>query len=147
MFCSIRDSLLFDISIMRKELKIFSKADDLRKVEKFVDEVSVDLSLNDEIYGNLLIATLEAANNAIVHGNKGKEDKSVDILLTREKSKLILRVQDQGSGFDYKNIPDPTAPENIEKINGRGVFLMQKLSDQIEFFENGSIVQLTFTLK
>jgi len=147
MFCSIKDSLLFDISIMRKELKIFSKADDLRKVEKFVDEVSVDLSLNDEIYGNLLIATLEAANNAIVHGNKGKEDKSVDILLTREKSKLILRVQDQGSGFDYKNIPDPTAPENIEKINGRGVFLMQKLSDQIEFFENGSIVQLTFTLK
>ena len=65
----------------------------------------------------------------------------------KEKSKIILRVQDQGPGFDYQNIPDPTSPENIEKINGRGVFLMQKLSDQIEFFENGSIVQLTFILK
>lgn len=132
---------------MRKELIIKSKSDNLREVEKFVDEVSSELSLNDEIYGNLLIATLEAANNAIVHGNKGQEDKNVDILLTKEKSKIILRVQDYGPGFDYKNIPDPTSPENIEKINGRGVFLMQKLSDQIEFFENGSIVQLTFTLK
>jgi serine/threonine-protein kinase RsbW len=132
---------------MRKELKIKSISEDLRKVEKFVDEVSAELSLNDEIYGNLLIAALEAANNAIVHGNNGQEDLDVDILLTKEKTRIVLRVQDQGPGFDYKNIPDPTAPENIEKINGRGVFLMQKLSDQIEFFENGSIVELTFSLK
>ena len=132
---------------MKKELKISSNSDNLREVEKFVDEVSEELSLNDEIYGNLLIATLEAANNAILHGNKGSIDKFVIILLTKEKSKIILRVQDQGPGFDYQNIPDPTSPENIEKINGRGVFLMQKLSDQIEFFENGSIVQLTFILK
>jgi serine/threonine-protein kinase RsbW len=132
---------------MRKELKIKSNSENLRKVEKFVDEVSADLSLNDEIYGNLLIATLEAANNAIVHGNGGQEDKVVDILLTKDKSRIILRVQDQGSGFDYKNVPDPTSPENLEKINGRGVFLMKKLSDQIEFFDNGSIVQLTFSLK
>jgi len=132
---------------MRKELKIFSKSDELRKVEKFVDEVSAELSLNDEIYGNLLIATLEAANNAIVHGNKSQDDKAVEILLTKDDSKIVLKVQDQGPGFDYKNIPDPTAPENLEKINGRGVFLMQKLSDKIEFFENGRIVQLTFSLK
>lgn len=132
---------------MRKELKIFSKSEELRKVEKFVDEVSAELSLNDEIYGNLLIATLEAANNAIVHGNKSQEDKAVEILLTKDDTKIILKVKDQGPGFDYKNIPDPTSPENLEKINGRGVFLMQKLSDEIEFFENGSIVQLTFSLK
>jgi serine/threonine-protein kinase RsbW len=132
---------------MRKELKIKSKTDNLREVEKFVDEVSIELSLNDEVYGNLLIATLEAANNAILHGNKGQEDKFVNIWLSWEKSKIILRVQDEGPGFDFKSIPDPTAPENLEKINGRGVFLMEKLSDHIEFFENGSIVQLTFTLK
>jgi serine/threonine-protein kinase RsbW len=132
---------------MRKVLKIKSVSENLREVEKFVDEISSELSLNDEIYGNLLIATLEAANNAIMHGNKAQEDKYVNILLTKERSQIILRVEDQGPGFDYKNIPDPTSPENIEKVNGRGVFLMQKLSDNIEFFENGSIVQLTFTLK
>ncbi|MEX0598557.1 MAG: ATP-binding protein [Candidatus Paceibacterota bacterium] len=132
---------------MKKVLKIKSISENLRSVEKFVDEVATDLSLTDEIYGNLLIATLEAANNAIQHGNKGQEDKEVNIVLKKEKYRIILRVQDQGSGFDYKSIPDPTSPENIEKINGRGVFLMQKLSDQIEFFENGRIVQLTFSLK
>jgi len=132
---------------MRKELTIKSKYENLRSVEKFVDEISADLSLTDQVYGNILIATLEAANNAIIHGNKGQEDKNVDIKLTRKQGRIILRVQDQGTGFDYKNIPDPTAPENIEKINGRGVFLMQRLSDQIEFFENGSIVELTFILK
>ena len=132
---------------MRKELKIYSNSEGLRNVEKFVDEISADLSLTDEVYGNLLIATLEAANNAIIHGNKAQEDKLVNILLTKENQEIILRVQDQGNGFDFENIPDPTAPENIEKINGRGVFLMQKLSDRIEFFENGRIVQLTFSLR
>lgn len=132
---------------MRKELKIKSNSENLREVERFVDEASIVLSLNDEIYGNLLIATLEAANNAIVHGNKGQENKEVDISLVKEEKKIILRVKDEGPGFDYKNVPDPTSPENIEKVNGRGVFLMSRLSDQIEFFENGSVVQLTFTLK
>ncbi len=132
---------------MRKELNIESVPGNLRKVEKFVDEIASELSLTDSVYGNLLIATLEAANNAIVHGNRNIEEKVVAIVLTIEIDKIILRVQDQGNGFDYSNIPDPTAPENIEKINGRGVFLMQKLSDKIEFFENGRIVQLTFSLK
>ncbi len=132
---------------MRKELNIKSVSDNLRKVEKFIDEIASELSLTDSVYGNLLIATLEAANNAIVHGNKGNDEKEVDILLIKDIDKIILRVQDQGNGFDFNSIPDPTAPENIEKINGRGVFLMQKLSDKIEFFENGRIVQLTFSLK
>ncbi len=133
--------------LMKKELKIKSISENLRWVEKFVDEISTDLSLTDEIYGNVLIATLEAANNAIVHGNKAQENKEVFILLTKEDSRIILRVQDEGDGFDFNNIPDPTAPENIEKINGRGVFLMKKLSDEIEFFDKGRIVQLTFILK
>lgn len=132
---------------MKKELKIKSNSENLRWVEKFVDEISTDLSLTDEIYGNVLIATLEAANNAIVHGNKAQENKEVFILLTKEDSRIILRVQDEGEGFDFNSIPDPTAPENIEKINGRGVFLMKKLSDEIEFFDKGRIVQLTFILK
>lgn len=131
---------------MRKELIIKSDSDNLRKVEKFVDDISSDLKLSDEIYGNLLIATLEAANNAIVHGNRGEAEKNVVLQLTKSDKKIVLRVKDEGPGFNYKNIPDPTAPENIEKINGRGVFLMQKLSDKIEFFENGSLVQLTFLL-
>jgi serine/threonine-protein kinase RsbW len=53
-------------------------------------------------------------------------------------------VEDEGDGFDYHNLPDPTAPENIEKPGGRGIFLMKHLSDEVEFKEGGRIVELSF---
>ena len=125
-------------------LKISSKIENLREIEIFIDEISAELKLSNEIYGNLLIATLEAVNNAIVHGNKLNEDSEVEINVQKNESSLEVVVKDQGKGFDYSNIPDPTAPENIEKISGRGVFLMKKLSDKIEFYQNGTIVKLIF---
>jgi serine/threonine-protein kinase RsbW len=129
---------------MRKKMKIKSRIENLRLVEKFIDEISSELSLSDEIYGNVMIATLEAANNAIVHGNKENDDLEVEISLSKEEDELFMTIKDQGKGFDYRHIPDPTSPENLEKINGRGVFLMEKLSDGIEFSENGSVVKLSF---
>jgi len=57
-----------------------------------------------------------------------------------------LRFEDQGIGFDHHNIPDPTSPENLEKIDGRGIFLMESLSDEILYLEDGRIVELKFNL-
>ena len=131
---------------MEKVLNIASKIENLREVEKLVDEVSEACSMSSEVYGNVLIATLEAANNAILHGNKLNEGKDVNILFKWSEIKLELEVTDQGSGFDFSDIPDPTAPGNVEKVNGRGVFLMEKLSDEIIFKENGRKVNLTFNL-
>jgi serine/threonine-protein kinase RsbW len=130
--------------MMEKSLNISSKIDNLRVVEKLIDEISTECNLSSEIYGNILIATLEATNNAIMHGNKLDEGKLVNIFCSFDQDELVISVTDQGKGFDYHNIPDPTAPENIENINGRGVFLMEKLSDKISFFDNGSKVELTF---
>lgn len=127
-------------------LNIPSKIENLRIVEKAVDELSSEYNLNTELYGNVLIATIEAANNAILHGNKLDESKNVNIVFKIDNKFLTITVKDQGNGFDYKNIPDPTAPENIEKINGRGIFLMEKLSDKIDFYENGSKVELQFNI-
>ncbi len=132
---------------MKKQLIINSKIEELRKVEKFVDELSVEYKLNSELYGNLLIAILEGANNAIVHGNKLKEELPVKIEVYDEGDKLIITIKDCGLGFDYNNVPDPTAPENIENVSGRGIFLMRKLSDETIFEDNGSKVILTFNLK
>ena len=129
---------------MTREMKIKSKIENLRIVEKFVDEISEEFSLSDEIYGNILVATLEATNNAILHGNRQNENLDVEIFMEKSENHLCLTVVDQGRGFDYKNIPDPTAPENLEKINGRGIFLMEKLSDKMEFERNGSTVTLCF---
>ena len=123
---------------------IKSIPENLRQVEKFVDEVSEELKLSDEIYGNILIATLEAVNNAIIHGNKKQPDLDVEIILEQIPDAIQISVKDQGPGFNPKSIPDPTAPENIEKANGRGVFLMERLSDKIEFLNNGALIKLSF---
>jgi serine/threonine-protein kinase RsbW len=132
---------------MEKSLKIVSKIENLRKVEKLVDDLSTEYNISADIYGNILIAALEAANNAILHGNKLDENKTVDILVRIEENKLKIRIEDEGNGFDYKNVPDPTAPENIENVNGRGIFLMEKLSDRLEFSRNGATVELEFNIK
>lgn len=132
---------------MEKSLKIGSKIENLRKVEKLVDDLSTEYNISADIYGNILIAALEAANNAILHGNKLDEHKNVDILVRIEEKKLKIKIDDEGEGFDYKNVPDPTAPENIENVNGRGIFLMEKLSDRIEFSRNGATVELEFNIK
>ena len=131
---------------MEKVLNIASKVESLREVERLVEEVSVACRMSSEVYGNVMIATLEAANNAILHGNKLNAEKDVNIAFKWDSLKLELEVTDQGKGFNYSNIPDPTAPGNVEKVNGRGVFLMQKLSDGVIFRENGRKVNLTFNL-
>jgi serine/threonine-protein kinase RsbW len=129
---------------MKKEIIISSRVDELRKVEKIIDEVSAEVKLNEEIYGNVLIATLEAVNNAIVHGNKSDESKMVNVLFESNNEYLLISIEDQGYGFDYKHIPDPTSPENIENVNGRGVYLMEKLSDKLTFFDGGKKVEMIF---
>ena len=131
---------------MEQRLKISSKTDSLHLVEKFVDDFSARCNMDHDVYGNVLIATLEATNNAITHGNELNENKQVEIAFAMDDQKILLTVKDEGPGFDYNKIPDPTAPENVENMSGRGVFLMTKLSDTIEFEENGSFVKMTFFL-
>lgn len=131
---------------MKKDFFIPSEIQNLRLVEKAIDEISFELDLSDEVYGNILVATMEATNNAIVHGNKADPEKNVKINILHEGMELTIHIEDQGLGFDFKNVPDPTAPENLEKINGRGIFLMERLSDEISYLEDGRIVQLKFKL-
>jgi serine/threonine-protein kinase RsbW len=131
---------------MRKDLNIPSEVDNLRLVEKAIDELSMELDLSDEVYGNVLVATMEATNNAIVHGNLSDPSKEVKIEILFEKKELMVHIEDQGHGFDYATVPDPTAPGNLEKINGRGIFLMERLSDEILYLEAGRIVELKFRI-
>jgi len=131
---------------MRKDLNIPSEIENLRLVEKAIDELSMELDLSDEVYGNVLVATMEATNNAIIHGNNSNPDKKVRIHMLLEKKELRIHIEDQGNGFDYATVPDPTAPGNLEKINGRGIFLMERLSDEILYLEDGRIVELKFKI-
>ena len=127
------------------ELRFDSKPENIAVVEKLIDKISADHGIVAEHYGNVLIAMTEGVNNAIVHGNKLDEAKSVSVSCAINDKTLVFRITDEGPGFDYDNLPDPTAPENIEKPHGRGVFLMRHLADECAFEDEGRIVELTFT--
>ncbi|MCX6300922.1 MAG: ATP-binding protein [Bacteroidia bacterium] len=129
---------------MVKKLHIESKIENLRAVENAIDNITGEADISKDNYGKILIATLEAVNNAIIHGNKSNGNKHVDVEILLDANKLIVTVTDEGKGFKPKEVPDPTKQENIEAINGRGVFLMSKLADEIEFNKKGNSVKMTF---
>jgi serine/threonine-protein kinase RsbW len=131
---------------MEKEISIESKLDNICHVEKLVDEISEQCNLSSDVYGKILIATIEAVNNSIVHGNKFDATKNVQISVQISKSSIHIYVKDEGPGFNYHDVPDPTKPENLENVSGRGVFLMRNLADDIVFDKNGSHVELIFKL-
>src|SRR6218665_2501878 len=125
-------------------IQVPSITENIRMIESFIDNAKEKFHLDDDIYGNIMIAVTEAVNNAIRHGNSGNKDKNVFLGLTLSESLIKFTVKDEGSGFNYDNLPDPTAPENLEKPGGRGIFLMRHLSDEVDFKEGGRVVELSF---
>lgn len=126
------------------KIEIPSLAENIRMIESFIDNAKEKFELEDDIYGNIMIAVTEAVNNAIKHGNKSDKEKNVFLTLKIDNHLLRFVIKDQGQGFDYENLPDPTSPENLSKPGGRGIFLMKHLSDEVNFSDKGSIVELNF---
>lgn len=115
------------------------------KVETLIDKVCNQLGVNEDFYGNVLIAVTEAVNNAIQHGNSFNQELDVNVSVGDTNTDFCFSVKDFGRGFDFNNLPDPTAPENIEKENGRGIFLMKNLAEEVEFEDNGTRVNIYFS--
>jgi serine/threonine-protein kinase RsbW len=129
---------------MLKRLKIESDIANLTIVENEIETLINENGIDKDNYGKILVSVMEAVNNAIIHGNKNNVKKSVEVEIELIDDCLKVIVTDEGNGFVPGNIPDPTKPENIESVNGRGVFLMSKLADNIEFNEKGNSVKMTF---
>ncbi|MFN7837507.1 MAG: ATP-binding protein [Bacteroidota bacterium] len=127
-----------------EKLDITSTSENIRLVERLVEDVCDVFNLNEDNYGNILIAVTEAVNNAIKHGNRNDSSKNVALSLSLAEGLIKFKVEDEGSGFDYHNLPDPTTAENLEKPGGRGIFLMKHLADEVEFADNGKVVELSF---
>ena len=118
--------------------------ENIRIVESFIDNAKEKFNLDDDIYGNIMVAVTESVNNAIRHGNKSDKKKNVHLFLSLNDNLIRFVIKDEGIGFDYHNLPDPTSPENIDKPSGRGIFLMKHLSDEVTFKNAGSEVELCF---
>lgn len=131
------------ITVIEK-LSVPSELSSVSIVESLIDRVCGSLGVHEDAYGNILIAVTEAVNNAVIHGNCFKSELDIDVEVLNVDDRLCFTVKDQGNGFDYDNLPDPTAPENLEKENGRGIFLIKNLADDLIFDEGGRVVNIYF---
>jgi serine/threonine-protein kinase RsbW len=123
---------------------IYSELKNINQVEKLIDKICDLKGINEEVYGNILIAVTEAVNNAVIHGNCFDKNLEVSISVVDYPDRMCFIIKDMGKGFDFTNLPDPTSPENIEKENGRGIFLIKNLSDDLEFEDGGKTVNIYF---
>ena len=131
------------ITVIEK-LSVPSELSSVSIVESLIDRVCGSLGVHEDAYGNILIAVTEAVNNAVIHGNCFKSDVDVDVEVLDVDDRLCFTIKDKGNGFDFSNLPDPTSPENIEKENGRGIFLIKNLADDLIFDDGGRIVNIYF---
>lgn len=125
-------------------IEIPSLTENIRIVESFIDNVKDKFNIDDDIYGNIMVAVTEAVNNAIRHGNKCDKNKNVRLSVECEENSLRFMIEDEGPGFNYETLPDPTAPENLDKLTGRGIFLMKHLTDEVKFHDEGRKTELVF---
>lgn len=127
-------------------VKIPSIKENVSVVESFIENVGEKIKIEEAIYGNVLVSVTEAVNNAIVHGNKEDKNKKVRLGLKQNKKSVRFIVEDEGMGFDHNTLPDPTNPKNLEKVKGRGIFLIKSLSDKTTFKQGGRVVEMLFKL-
>ena len=129
-----------------QSLELNSNAESISVVERMIEEVRDSYHVSEDTFGNMLVALTEAVTNAIYHGNKSDPGKKVRIHYGCVHNTLTFTIADEGPGFDFYNLPDPTAPENLVKECGRGIFLMKHLADQLVFSDGGRVVELNFKL-
>lgn len=130
-----------------KKIELYSDIKNLTTIEEIIDGLLSDGLLSDEVYGNVIVAATEAVLNAFKHGNQNDPKKKALIEIQLDEKVLEFTVSDEGNGFDHNALPDPTDPANLEKVNGRGIFIIKNLADIVEFLRNGATLKMTFKLQ
>jgi serine/threonine-protein kinase RsbW len=113
-----------------------------RSVQYLVDrgsEVGFD---DDRLRLNFRVGLTEALANAMLNGNAADPRKRVLIEADLSPDTITVRVTDEGPGFDPGILPDPTLPEHRRRVGGRGIFLIRKLMDHVEFNEQGNSITM-----
>jgi len=128
-------------------LQLPSKLESIIELENFLEEIQNRLSIPEETFANIQMCMNEGVINSIDHGNKLDPSKKVYINLeVQPNKKLIFTIKDEGPGFDYNQVKDPTLPENLESLSGRGIYIIRQLADQVIFNTQGNEMELHFFL-
>lgn len=127
-------------------LQLPSTEESITQLEALIENIADKYHISEDTFANMMTCLNEALINAIKHGNKMDPEKKVIINAEVEPKRIVWTIADEGPGFDYSTLPDPTAPENIENLTGRGVFIIKHLADQCIFNAAGNEVELHFKI-
>ena len=127
-------------------LQLPSKPESITQLETLIEHIADKHNVSEDTFANMMTCLNEIAINAIVHGNKLDESKKVIVNAEVDTKRVVWTVTDEGEGFDYDHLPDPTAEENLENLTGRGVFIVKQLADQCIFNSKGNEVELHFKI-
>jgi serine/threonine-protein kinase RsbW len=101
-----------------------------------------ELGFSDKDRFSVRLALEEAIANALKHGNGGDPARGVHVRYRADRREFLVEVEDEGTGFDPAAVPDPRAPENLERPGGRGVFLMRHYMTWVRYNARGNTVTL-----
>ncbi len=127
------------------ELSLPSRIDTVAIAAAAVAEFLNRSGVSEEAAFGIDMAVREAVTNAVIHGNRQDENKTVDVTLKSSPDAVEISVHDQGPGFNPDEVPDPTAAENILKSSGRGIFFMRTFMDEVDWSirpEGGTTVRM-----
>jgi serine/threonine-protein kinase RsbW len=127
-----------------REISLSSRSESICELESYLESLMHQYNISPNRYPEILVTLTEAVNNAIIHGNKNDDRKQVKVQCIAQSGGHKFVVQDEGSGFDVKQVPDPTSDERLECCGGRGVFIMSQLCDKIAFKNKGRVVEMFF---
>jgi len=127
-------------------LQLPSKQESITQLEALIEELADKYKISDDTFANMMTCLNEAVINAIIHGNKLDPSKKVIVNAEVEPKRVTWTITDEGEGFDYNNLADPTAPDRLEELTGRGVFIIKHLADQCIFNAKGNEVELHFKI-
>lgn len=128
----------------------FKITNDFKEVKQISSKILKCLNkkqLDQTFLFDLKLACEEAIINAIKYGNKSNSNKTVKIDCDITREAVVISVEDEGEGFNYRDLPDPTTDENISKCGGRGLFLIQNIMDKVDFNAKGNKITMTKFLK
>jgi serine/threonine-protein kinase RsbW len=116
-------------------------------IHKIIEQLRKEYALTDDAIFPIRLALDEGLSNAMKHGNKFNEALSVRANIVTQNDELIVDIKDQGQGFDFVHVPDPTHEDKLMKTSGRGVFLMRKIMDHVEYYDGGRGLRMVKKLK
>jgi serine/threonine-protein kinase RsbW len=117
----------------RLSFSLNSTMESVSEVEALAEKMAAESGLDEDEQFRLTMAVREAAVNAVLHGNEYDPTKKITAVFENTGKSLVVRISDEGKGVDAENLPDPTAPENILRGTGRGIFLIRSLMDEVHF--------------